>query len=288
MLARRDLILAGTSALLLSAAASVDAAPATRLIRRGDRLWIAARVNGVAVEALLDSAAEGTLVSPAFAARLGLASGEAATGHGSGAKALEVTLVEHVRLEAAGVRVPDATIAVVDLRDVSARLLGRPVDVVLGREIFDAARLRIDIPRLRIETAPPKAEPRGVPLPLTTERGVEHMPVVIEDRAPTTAEFDLGNGSGLLLSRRYAERAGLLDGRRLGREIGGGLGGAKPRATLVVKSLILAGRRFTNVPASLDDAPDAPDANVGVGLLQHFRITTDFAAHVLWLDDTGR
>jgi hypothetical protein len=46
-----------------------------------------------------------------------------------------------VRLEALGLSLRDQTVAVTDLTDVGQRLLGHRIDVILGREIFDAARL---------------------------------------------------------------------------------------------------------------------------------------------------
>ena len=146
---------------------------------------------------------------------------------------------------------------------MSRRLAGRPIDVVVGREIFDAARLRIDIGRGTIGQIAQQELPRGVELPLQDRRGLMLMPVSIEGRAPVGAEFDLGNGTGVILSRRYAMRAGLFDGRPITSTLGGGLGGAKPRQGLVLKSLSVAGRRFPNVHVDIDDAPALGSAHVG-------------------------
>ena len=260
------------------------AAASSKLVRRGDRLFLAARINGVAVEGLLDSAAETSLLSPALAARLGLGGGEAAQAHGSGASAISARLVEHVRIAAAGVQVADATVAVIDLSDVSRRLTGRPIELVVGREIFDATRLHIDIPGGVIWPLAAQERPRGVELPLAEQRGLMLLPASVEGAAPTNMEFDLGNGTGVILSRRYAEKLGLFDGRPVTTALGGGLGGAKPRQGLVVKQLSVAGRSFAHMHVDIDDAPDAQDGNIGVGILQHFRITTDFPNHRLWLE----
>jgi hypothetical protein len=67
----------------------------------------------------------------------------------------------------------DQTIAVADLSDVGRRLLGHRVDVILGRELFDAARLSIDIDGSLISVVPRDREPRGVRLDLVTEHGVD-------------------------------------------------------------------------------------------------------------------
>jgi hypothetical protein len=38
------------------------------------------------------------------------------------------------------------------------------------------------------------------------------------------------------------------------------------------------------VPASIDPQSSASDVNIGVAILRHFWITTDFANHAVWLD----
>jgi len=65
---------------------------------------------------------------------------------------------------------------------------------------------------------------------------------------------------------------------------GGGLGGETERQTFVLRSLVIAGRRFEDVPAAIDAQPSATDLNIGISLLRHFLITTDFAAHAVWLE----
>jgi predicted aspartyl protease len=280
------------AAWMVAAAAAQPAAPAAAAERaqypltlaRGSRILLAARVDGHAVTAVLDSAAEATIVDRAFARRLGLGRGQAATGHGSGEAAFDADLVPGVTLEAVGLVLPDQTVAVADLTDVGRRLLQRRIDVILGREIFDAARLTIDLARRRIAVAPADATPPGVRLELVAEHGVETVPVRIEGGEAVRATFDLGNGSGVLLSRAYAERTGLLtDGRPVASERGGGLGGAVTRQVVVLRSLELAGRRFESVRAAIDAQDSASAVNVGVSLLRHFLITTDFAGRAVWL-----
>lgn len=254
-------------------------------LTRGSRILLASRINGHAVTALLDSAAEATLVDRAFARRIGLGPGQAVSGQGSGQSSFEARLVEGVTLEAVGLRLDNQTVAVTDLTDVGRRLLGRRVDVILGREIFDAARLSIDLVRRRIAVVPASATPPGTRLELVTEHGVETIPVRVEDGPVVRATFDLGNGSAVLIGRAFAEHAGLLaDGRPLGTDRGGGLGGEAARQTLTLRSLEIAGRRFEAVRAAVDPQPSASDLNVGLALLRDFLITTDFAAHAVWLE----
>jgi hypothetical protein len=50
-----------------------------------------------------------------------------------------------------------------------------------------------------------------------------------------------------------------------------------------LKSVEVAGQVFANVTASIDAQPCASDLNIGVKVLRHFLITTDFAHHAMWL-----
>lgn len=275
----RRFFIAGTAALVAAPLRAMSSGH--RLIRRGDRLFIAAKVNGVAVEALLDSGAELSVADPAFAARLALANGTNAIARGSGAATTQAKLIPHVRIEAAGIILADAMIGVIDLGDVGKRLIGARLDMIVGRDLFDASRLWIDIPHGRIAAVPRVKMPMGVKLDLVTADGNELAPITIEGKA-AKAVFDLGNGTGVLVSRKFAQQY-LLDGRTTGETSGGGLGGARRQQTLNLASLTVAGKTFRDVPARIDDAGGASDANIGVGILQHFGITVDFAQHLAWL-----
>ncbi|NNM75327.1 hypothetical protein HJG53_00175 [Sphingomonas sp. ID1715] len=258
-------------ALMLAAAA---------LTVRGDRLFIPARINGVATEAVLDSAAESTIVDDDFARRIGMGKGKAVTARGSGGKA-EAELVEHARLDVLGVDLPDVTLAVIDLDDVGKRLFGRKLDAIVGRELFDAARLQIDIEGGQVAAIGRDRRPAGTKLPLQTFHGIETIPVTIEGFA-ARAEFDLGNGSDLLIGKAFAQKTGLW-ARSHGVEGGGGIGGAVQRRIVTVRAIRIAGVTFRDVRAAIDEQANAADANVGVKLLRKFRIVTDFADKAVWL-----
>ncbi|MFO1468644.1 MAG: aspartyl protease family protein [Steroidobacteraceae bacterium] len=156
--------------------------------------------------------------------------------------------------------------------------------MILGRELFDAARLRIDIDGRRIGEVDRDSTPPGVALDLTEEHGVTTLPVIVEGEEPVRATFDLGNGAQVLVSQAFAVRRGFFaDGREVSHESGGGLGGAADRAVIVLKSLDLAGHRFENVEAAVDPQNTASDVNIGVSLLRSFILTTDFSRHRVWL-----
>jgi predicted aspartyl protease len=271
------------AAILIAAAllplASARAVPVEMV---NNRPFVAVTVNGHPVTALLDSAAEMTIVDDDAAARLGLTVTGAATVHGSGANAMEGRFADHVAVEAAGVSV-ELRAGILDLGEVSSRLLGRPVEMLLGRDLFDDARLTLDYAADTLTVA--EGPPRGFRLPLGDHRGLPTVPAAVEGHEPVQTVLDTGNGSEVLVGRAYAERIGLLaPGRIVERAQGGGLGGAHNRDIVILRSFNIAGRTFTNVRAAIDPGATASDLNVGTSILRHFILTTDFAGQQVWLE----
>ena len=253
-------------------------ASAERLIIYNHRIFIAARINGVRTAALLDSAAETTVVDPQLASQARLPAGEPVTIKGSGGNA-EARVVEGVEIDALGLALHPDAVAVTDLSDISRRLIRRPVQLILGRELFDAARLQIDLQASNIDPIGREIIPPGIKLPLRTHAGNESLPVRVNNVAGQ-AEFDLGNGTDILISSSFADRLHL---KVLGRSEGGGIGGKLLRKTVRLQVLEIAGTTFRNVRAAIDAQPSANDLNIGTRILRHFLITTDFAGHSIWL-----
>ncbi|WP_344698422.1 pepsin/retropepsin-like aspartic protease family protein [Sphingomonas limnosediminicola] len=257
------------------------AAPAAAdpLVFDNGRLFITAQVNGLTTEALLDSAAEASLIDPVFAAKAKLAEGAAQTirGSGGGAKA---RVVEGVMVEALGLTLHPEAVVVTDLSELSRRLIKRPTQVVIGRELFDAARLRVDIGRREAIVVNSAGEPKGQRLSLTKVHGVEAIEVVASG-VTGQAEVDLGNGSGLLISRSFANKLKL---KTIGRKPGGGIGGEVQRDLVRLASLDVAGKRYRDLVAAVDDQPTASDLNIGTSILKDFVLTTDFSQRAVWLD----
>ena len=250
-----------------------------------DRPFVPTLINGVAVSALLDSAAEMTIIDDDLARRLQLGTQGSATAHGSGAAAMEARFAEGVDIGMGGVQLRGARIAILDLGEVSQRLLGRPVEMILGRDLFDAAPVLVDLEG-RMATALSPGEPRrGVRLPLGEHRGIPTIPAEVEGHAAVQAVIDTGNGTEVMVGRAYAERIGLTAPERIvGRSLGGGLGGARERDIVVLRNLRVAGREFRDVRAAIDPGATASDLNIGTSILRHFVMTTDFPNGAVWLE----
>jgi hypothetical protein len=203
----------------------------------------------------------------------------------TGAATTAATLVEGVAIDVAGLRLPPQAVAVIDLSGIARRLANGPIRLIVGRDVFDAAPLAIDI-RAGTLAVVARGNQRGHRLSLTARRGIEAVPIRIEGHA-ATADFDLGNGATVLIGADFAARHRLLDGRTTSVIEGGGIGGETHQTAFTVRSLDIAGVRFPNVSVAIDASPTASDANIGVRLLRHFGIVTDFAARSVWLDYRG-
>lgn len=269
------------SAGLLLAAGTMAGAEPLKLYN--GRLFIGATVNQVPVEALLDSGAEATLVDPQLAAKAKLPQGTPQLIKGSGG-AEQARLVENVSVRALGLELHPEAIVVLDLSGLSQRLIKRPTQAIIGRELFDAARLQIDIRRGDIAVVDRSRTPPGRKLALTSHAGIEAIQAVANG-VGARADFDLGNGSDVLVSRGFARRLKL---RIIGRKSGGGIGGAIERDLVRLSSLVVAGKRFDNVIAAIDDQPSHNDLNIGTAILKNFLITTDFTQRLVWLQPISR
>lgn len=268
------------TAVLLALSAPATAEP---LLVHNGRLFIPVTVAGVKTEALLDSGAEASLIDPALAARARLPKGKAVTMKGSGGEA-PARIVPNVKIEALGVTLLPEVVVVLDMTDLSNRLIKRPTQAIVGRELFDSTRLRIDLTGGTIEHADATATPPGQQLALTAHAGIESVLVKVNG-VDAQAEFDLGNGSDVMVSRAMAQKLGL---KVTGKKSGGGIGGEIKRDMVVLPSLEVAGRVFKDVAAAVDDQPSANDLNIGTSILRNFLITTDFKQRSLWLEPTGK
>lgn len=247
-------------------------------------MFLPVTVNGTASEALLDSGAEMTLVDPELAAEAGLAAFGADEVKGSGAGAQSVQFAEGVVIEAAGQTLQIEVVAILDLTDISERVVGQPVAIVLGRELFDAGRFELDVARGTLRQVSRDAVPTGVETQLADADGIKQIEVKIDGRS-VMADFDLGNGNEVLLSRAFAESAGLLDPARvIGTKEGGGIGGPVERTIVRIETLEIAGRVLADIPAAVGPAEDGAKANIGLAELRRFRMTIDFPQNKLWLE----
>ena len=158
-----------------------------------------------------------------------------------------------------------------------------PVEMILGREVFDAGRLLVDIEG-RMVTAVPRDTARGrPPAGRRASRHADHSGRSRRRCGPggvRPRQWQRGAGRPRLCGADRPHRARRIVERRSG----GGLGGARERDIVVLRNLRVAGREFRDVPAAIDPGETASDLNIGTSILRHFVITTDFPQRAVWLE----
>ncbi len=257
----------------------------------GTRISLQGSVNGVAVPILLDSGSEATVLDKTWAEQHGIKASGSASGVGTGGRT-EVALATGVSIRIGDLELKDLTVAIIDLSGVERRL-GRPLPVILGKEAFTDLAVSLDFQAKTIaftDAAAFTPPPGATAVPIMAVNGIRTVPVSIEGRPPVPMDFDLGNGSPLLINSGFWKPAGLLtDGRPSSKQLSGAVGGMKTRDVITVRSLIFAGVTFTQIPAELfgDEAKDADGTvslgNIGMPILSRFLLTTDFAHDRIWL-----
>lgn len=240
-------------------------------------------IDGKPAEAWLDSGAGATVVDAAFARQLGLELGPPVKAHGVSGEVTDVHLAK-ADLAAGALAMPGRRVVVMDLSGVQ-RMVARPVQVLLGRDVFDQAIVDIDFKTGRITLSPREGfvEPPGTPLPLSRSGDLRSVPIRVGG-VDTNAILDLGNAGGLLIDQAFAEHYGLLDGRRASTTLGVGADGAREEVQTTVERLAVGGVSLNGVPttATPNLSSKAP-ANLGLQVLSRFHMTVDFAGDRIWL-----
>lgn len=254
---------------------------------RGNRIIAQARINGHDTPIMLDTGAGATTVDRAFARSIGLPEGMKIKAQGTGG-VTEAELVSGVTLQLGGMRFEKMTVAVIDLQPV-ARGIGRPINVILGREFFNSAVVSIDWAASTLKVISPKSftPPRdAVAIPLGTMGPFHTVPVSVAGGPEITAMLDVGNGGTVSLPRAYWEKRADLASLPYAEGRGGGVGGLHRLRAVTLPEVAFGGRKFANVPATLGEADQHEanrSANVGIGMLKPFRVTLDLGRSRLYL-----
>lgn len=297
----RNLLLASALAIAPIASASCQQLPPAAVswtaasqsvpfdLFRGNRVVAAGTINGEPVDFILDTGAGVTTVDRAFARSIGLPAGQTVSAQGVGGT-VEAELVDGVSLTIGALKLDKTTVLVLDLASVS-RGIGRPVPVVLGRELFDNAIVTLDWKAGQMIVARPEGfvPPAGAKL-VELGRGGDRLntiPVSIDGAPPVEAHLDLGSGSALILPKRYWESNSGLTRLPYANSEAGGVGGMHGTRLVTVGKVTIAGETFTSVPASLSEAKNShavDQPNVGIGLMKPFRMTMDLGRDRLYLE----
>jgi predicted aspartyl protease len=243
-------------------------------------VMLTASVAGRSANVMLDTGASTTLVSRQLATFLGWASGSAKVLRGNSGKAAAAR-GEALSLAIGGVEVASPTTVVLDL-DLIASSVGTPIDVVLGKHLFDTTMVELDFPNRRLAVGPdlwPTSAPGTVLTVRTGPHGERLVEALVAGHPPAPAVFDLGSSSALMLSKAYVESTGLLAGKRTSTAAIGGVDGMEISTSVVLAELGFAGEVLQRLPAEVLTNWLSPDFAISIGLpvLSRFHMVCDFA-----------
>lgn len=259
---------------------------------RGNRIILSGRINGVETPMILDSGAGVTALDKAFARKIGLTGGQPIAAQGVGGRQ-DAELFQNVTIEAGNLRLSGATVVAIDLTQVS-KAIGRPMPVVLGRELFVNSVVALDFDRGELTLTPSAnfVAPAGATEVKLKRDGTLHLiPVSIAGLPPVDAAFDLGNGGALSISREYHEANPQFAKLPYAIGMAGGVGGVHEMKRVTVPRVEIAGFAFDAVPVdlgSLSNGPYKGGANAGIQLFQQFKLTMDLGRDRLWLQRNGK
>lgn len=254
-------------------------------IGAGDTLLVTAQVGGLPVRAVLDSGSGASIMSTALAAKLDL-SGERRTISGLSAKTqvllargVDVLLARETR------RLPFAIIG--DLSAVSAAF-GRPIDILLGADVFTGNCIALDFGNRRLAVAASgafQAGPDWKAVPLG--RGAKQELFIrasVAGLAPVPLMLDLGSSAALMLSSTYTREQGLLEGKRVSTAAIGGVDGVKVNDTFTVPRITIEGLGVADVPTLGMRAwlSTSTVGNIGLPLIAQFDVVFDVTADLVW------
>jgi predicted aspartyl protease len=218
-------------------------------------LLVDAAVNDVATIAIIDSGAGRTIVDREFAKRLQLKSGTAFEAAGVTSNAYgELASGLSVRLGHLVLR--DLTVAILDL-SILSKVDGKPVDVVIGREVFDRSLVDLNFHKQMIAlfdfASVPKAEGAAVLDLVPDNLGRRYVSISICGADDVEACYDLGNDVPLVISPDYADSHDLFAGLRVSSVASAGVSGISLGRVAVLPSVRIGVVTFSNVPVQVPD-----------------------------------
>jgi predicted aspartyl protease len=248
-------------------------------------IYLPGTLNGTETDIVLDSGAGMTVLDAPTAGKAGLEGEGALPAVGTGG-AVEASIVNGVDIRIGSLSLTGLTAAVIDLSDVNRRI-GRPLSVILGKEVFHSVIVDVDYPNRRIAFRDPerwtyKGE-GGVLALIPAEDGHKQVEMQVEDLPPAVVDLDTGNGSELALFKSYAEENGILENRPLISErSGGGVGGRTLSTITTLRSVTFAGYVLRDVPVMIPQEEKGAfhtkrfAGNVGAGVFSRFRTIFDY------------
>lgn len=158
-------------------------------------------------------------------------------------------LTQPITITLGDLKMVTVTAVVLDLSQLS-RAAGRPIGVVVGRELLDSLMSDFDFPHRRVMFAGRSEGAVGrdrVEVRLSEGR-VPQVLLRIGDRSPIQATFDPGSDAPAVLSPDYAEHAGVLRGLAVSTVASAGVEGVGGGQVAVLPEICIGRERLKSVP----------------------------------------
>lgn len=238
-------------------------------------------IDGRAVTALIDTGAQVSVMDKAWFQTLSERGHSLfdmpilAHGVGGGARVGRGVSLD---LTAQGLSIGALRAAVMDLGELASGPVRRPL--ILGRDVLSHLILEIDADKRRTRLHAPERFVAGADLaPTPTRRSSGALTAGVEVEGFTaTGVIDTGTASLLNLSRRAAERAGLLDGRPQSQVRSLVLGGAVEAQVVEARTVAFADQLHRRVRVGVFEHsrwPNAPEALIGMAAFAGRRAAVD-------------
>lgn len=261
----------------------------------GNRVFFHANIGGRDTTVLLDSGAEVSVIDTEFAREAGIkATGSMDIRGTGGSQNTEIS--SDVPVKVGGLTLRTGMVVIMDLSQI-ARMIDHPVKVILGKEVLNQTVTDLDFEKRTIVFHDPArfTPPAGMTrVPLTVAAGIRTVPIRVEGHEPVDADFDLGNGTALMLFPKGVENWKLLNGRPAGQRLGGGVGGMHVDHVFTLSSLSIGDFTFKNVPVQTPakteglavTTRESVLGNVGMPIWSRFHLIMDFSRNQLLLSST--
>jgi predicted aspartyl protease len=228
-------------------------------------LFVPVRVGSSEVLSfILDTGASATVFDRTVAERLGLdlhASEDARTGGGS----VQTASATGIALSIGNASLPDLTIVAIDLSGLQAGL-GRPVDGILGYDIFRRYVVEIDYVANRVRLHDPTEDShngQGDILPIVIEEQIPFAQVQLRRSTGETGDakvkFDTGQTGAMTLVKSYVEANHLVTAQqprlqiRTGAILSGGVAAEVVRISEIRLGPFVVTNPVVNVAITLND-----------------------------------
>jgi hypothetical protein len=255
---------------------------------RNQHVWIRGQLNGRdSIWIVVDSGASATMMDDGVAKRLGLKRSGSHRTHGP-AGMLTGTMAENVTVSLPGITLERKRLGAVDLSAFARG--GRPMEMILGYELFESSVVRFDYANNLMEVwdskhAPPRTGGATVPMTLENNHPYVEASLKLPGRAPLEGRFLIDTGSSMALSlapevaaRESVARALPRTLKTIARGVGGELKSEVGRA----ESFSLGSLEFSKPTVSIPEpaaqiSMPGSVGNIGGQILRRCRVTFDYA-----------